>query len=127
MFSGDVVFGGQCMFLWLMACFSSDPCQGLECSCALGEGTILIENVEKASLSIAHSKEQKSEEIVVCSPQKDGVLCSFTPTSTLIRAEILIADKAFPLEIQSTYKTKEDCCQCGYYELTPSRIAIPYR
>jgi len=115
------------MFLWLLACSNSDPCKGVDCSCTIGEGTIVIEDVEKASLNIAHSKEKKSKQKISCSPQKDGVLCSFTPTSTLIKAEIMMEDKAFPIDIQSTYKTKDDCCQCGYYELTPSRITIPYR
>ena len=115
------------MFLWLLACSYLEPCKGVECSCPIGQGTILIENVEKASLNIANSKEKKINKLVACSPQKDGVLCSFTPKSTLVHAEILIADKAFPIEVQSIYKTKDDCCQCGYYEFRPSRISIPYR
>ena len=113
------------MFFWLMAC--TEPCRESECSCPQGEGTLLIENVAKASLHIPDQKDKSKGTTIVCTPDKEGVLCSFTPSSALIHAEILLADKAFPVEIQSNRQSKEDCCQCEYYQLTPSRVSIPYR
>ena len=113
------------MLFWLIAC--TEPCKEVDCSCPQGEGTLLIESVDKASLRIPDQKDKSKGSTVACSPAKAGVRCSFTPPSSFFHAEILLAEKAFPVEIQSQRQNREDCCQCEYYRLTPSRISIPYR
>jgi len=125
-------FGWE-MLIWLFACSMGNPtnnpeeCDPTQCRCTAIEGHLRIENVSTASIQPNRSSKDGEGDVIPCVQQAKGVICSFTPTSSLVRASIWIEDKSFPVEIQAQKKTAEDCCQCEYYELTPNQLAIPYR
>ena len=112
------------MLFFLLACFDA-PCDGTQCLCPEGTGTVVIENIKEASIQ-KKEPSGKGTQIIPCSAIKSGVRCEFTPEGDVFQIDVLIGEKAFPVDITSTRKSKKDCCACGYYEFSPRRLTIPY-
>ena len=112
------------MLLMLLAC-SSNPCEGMQCLCPEGTGVITLENIKEASIQKKDASGKKTE-VIPCSASKAGALCSFVPEGETFQVDVLIGEKAFPIDIKSVRKTQKTCCACGYFEFSPRRLTIPY-
>ena len=116
------------MLSWLLfSCSAMQDCANTDCSCAIARGSVLIDAVSTAKLHIFDYKNKKNEQTVVCEPDVSGARCTISTNQKLLHAEVEVGANSFPVEIQVTRKTSEDCCRCGYLELTPNHISIPYR
>ena len=120
------------LFVMLVsACFSDlvadIDCSSVDCSCAIGTGTLLVEDVPEASLRILHLSEKDKEQTIVCSPSPDGALCEFTPASSHVYVEIQLENTSYPLEIQAIERKEDNCCACSHYDFVPHSIHIQYQ
>ena len=105
------------MLFVLLAC-TTDPCKDMNCLCPEGTGTLIIENVSKASIQKKTTTGEQLQ-VITCSPSKENVSCSFRPDGEVFQIEVLIGEKAFPIDIKSTRKNKKNCCACEYFEFSP--------
>ena len=116
------------MFLWMfVACSQTQDCSKVDCSCAIASGSVQIDAVSQAKLHIFDFKKKENERTIECVPDVNGAKCTLSTDQKLLHAEVEVGANSFPVEIQVTRKTSEDCCKCGYLELTPNHISIPYR
>ena len=116
------------MLMWLFfSCSATQDCVRADCSCAAAEGSVLIDAVSQAKLHIFDYKNKENEQTIVCEPDVHGAKCTVSTHQKFLYAEVEVGANSFPVEIQVARKTREDCCACGYLELTPNHISIPYR
>lgn len=115
------------MLWYYFSCLSTEDCNRADCSCAVAEGSVLIDAVTEAKLHIFDYKNKENEQTIVCVSDVDGAKCTVATNQSLLHAEVAVGANSFPVEIQVAHKTKDDCCACGYLELTPNHISIPYR
>lgn len=116
------------MLMWLfLSCSTTQDCSKVQCSCAMAEGSILIDAVSSAKLHIFDFTNKENEQTIVCEPDVNGAKCTVSTTQKFLHAEVEVGANSFPVEIQVARKTEDDCCSCGYLELTPNHISIPYR
>ena len=124
----DSIVKGVGMLSWLFfSCSTTQDCSKVQCSCAIAEGSVLIDAVSTAKLHIFDYKNKKNERTIECESDVNGAKCTLSTNQKLLHAEVEVGANSFPVEIQVTQKTNDDCCQCGYLEFTPNHISIPYR